>query len=78
MFQTTEDPVAIVVKTLFPESTKMDYVFEGPWSDNLHTEVQSLIDKKWASWGEGNPGQELIDFIQVCRLIVVVAKGLCD
>ena len=56
----------------------MDYVFGGQWSDDLRTKVQSWIDQKWASWGEENPGQELTDFIQVCRLIVIVATGLCD
>ena len=76
MFQTIVDLVAIAVETLL-RTTKMDYVFEGRWSDNLHTKVQSWIDKKWPSWGEGNPGQELTNFIQVCRLIVVVAKRLC-
>ena len=56
----------------------MNYVFEGQWSDDLRSRVQSLIDHKWAAWGEESPGQELTDFIQVCRLIVIVATGLRD
>lgn len=55
----------------------MDYVFQGQWSDDLRTRVQSWIDQTGAAWGEKNPGQELTDVIQVCRLvdIVVVARG---
>eukprot|EP01033_Poteriospumella_lacustris_P010179 gene10179-7257_t len=43
---------------------QMDYVFEGQWSDDLRSRVQSWIDHKWAAWCEENPGQELTDFIQ--------------